>query len=243
MSRKTEQEIIVDGQIRFWEDKLRKARTVGNQLKIAAVLKQLRAERWPSPTDEAIAVAKVEKLKAKNQKKADAQAKPATPKVELEWLARPNVVVEQHKRGRVQAQMREDRTEAEAEVSHPIECVTVVPDGGDSAAATEAVVAPSASTEVTVSPDMQRIHREAETAAKRHSTGLDVLKSIMRPLEPREAWDAAGKHQPAILTESSGPRETYARLGSHVEAQPDAPGDWETVTDGFIPVRRLRREE
>ena len=239
MPRKTEQEIELDEQIRFLKAEQRKCRTSSGRLKIADRLLKLYAMRFPSPIAEANAVAKATKLKIKADKLVSDQAKVESVRKPSEWLERPNPVEEHAARAAVRTKMREDR--AEAEVSHTLEPLAPV-EALPSKDAVEPQGVDQVPVVVQVSPEMQRITTEAETAAKRQSTGWGDLKRIMAPLEQREAWDVPVKHQPVILTESSGPGETYARLGSHVETQPEAPGEWETVTDGLTTVRRRVKE-
>jgi len=58
MPRKTDQQITLEEQHRLWIGKLKKARTVSQQLSIAKVLKDIEARLWPNAADEAVAVAK-----------------------------------------------------------------------------------------------------------------------------------------------------------------------------------------
>lgn len=183
MGRKTEQEIIIDGQIRFWEGKLRKSRTTKQQLDIAKVLKDLRAERWPNAVDEAVAVAKATKLQLKAQKVAAAQAKKAEA-AELERLKEverqkirdeENPVMDHVKRAAIRCELREKATTAVPDTTPPVEIIPPVE-----------TITPATSEEppgAVVSPELVTITQEAETSAnKQSSTKRDDIQQVVVPV-------------------------------------------------------------
>lgn len=236
MGRKTEQEIVLDGQIRFWEGKLRKSRTTSQQLDIAKVLERLRAERWPNPLDEAAAVAKAAKLQLKAEKAAAVRAKEADA-AELERLTaierqkvrdEASPVIDHVKRAQIRAELREEKHDGVQVLpqalieDHPKLEALVVENALISD--TQSDVQPSDG--AVVSPEITTITREAEASAKQQSStrkgdGLAALfKLATTPLEPRDGVAISTRqYVPAILTESSGPGETSARLAASEHAR------------------------
>jgi hypothetical protein len=139
MARKTEHEIHLDSQIRFWEGKQRKSRTTKDQLAIAKVLEKLRAERWPNPADEAVAVARAAKSQLKLAKAAATQAKEAEA-AELEQLKEmerqkirdeTNPVIDHVKRAVIRATIRETTAVADQvpDMTPSVEAAITAPDG------------------------------------------------------------------------------------------------------------------
>jgi hypothetical protein len=226
VGRKTEQEIHIDSQIRFWEGKQRKCRTTKQQIEIAKILKDLRAERWPNPVDEAKAEAAATKLAIKKQR-LDTEAAKKTELAELERQREierqkvrdeENPVIDHLKRAVIRAEIRE-KEEKRAELTQP-EVAPVA----DEAPVTSLVVVPDG-----VSPELAIIERDAEASAKRNSTNhrdvlLDLFKKATQPLESGDVMTAPSRRYVAD-SESSGPGETYARLGTHNNAPPAEPVD------------------
>lgn len=196
MARKSEQQLTLEEQHRLWMGKLRKARTLQQQATIAKILKDIEARLWPNPVDEAVAVAKAAKLQMKAQKVAAAEAK----KVEAAELEREkrierqkvrdesNPVIEQLRRGRIQAEQRKEQSSPVAEVvisdvvpSEDVPTVNLPLEAPETGAQPAGVV---------VSPEMQRITRDAEEAAKRQSSttrvDVDFFERVMKPLESRD---------------------------------------------------------
>lgn len=198
MARKSEQQLSLEEQHRYWMGKLRKARTLKQQAIIAKILKDIEARLWPNEVDEALTVAKAAKLQLKAQKVAAADAKKAEA-AELERLKEierqkvrdeSNPVIEQLRRGRSQAEQRKEQSSAVAEV-----VISDVVSSEDVPTVNLPLEAPVATTQVPdgvqVSPEMQRITREAEESAKRHSSKpdvalLDFLNKATQPIESRD---------------------------------------------------------
>jgi hypothetical protein len=76
-ARKSEQQLTLEERHRFWTAKLKKARTLSQQIAVEKIIKDIEARLWPSPVDEAVAVAKAAKMQLKAAKEAAARAKEA----------------------------------------------------------------------------------------------------------------------------------------------------------------------
>jgi hypothetical protein len=229
MPRKTDQQITLEEQHRLWIGKLKKARTVSQQLSIAKVLKDIEARLWPNAADEAVAVAKAAKLKLKAEKVAAAEAKKAEA-AELERLTEierqkvrdeANPVIDHVKRAVIRQELHQERAQS---LEAPVEATPIMV-GVPVATVDEAPV--TAAVDATeVSPELVTITREAEAAAKRNSTKrddvlLDLFKNATQPPESRDV--AAPARRFVADTESSGPNETFARLGVYREEPPPEP--------------------
>lgn len=242
MGRKTEQEIIIDGQIRFWEGKLRKSRTTSQQLEIAKVLKDLRAERWPSPIDEAVAVAKAAKLQMKAQRVSAAQAKEAEV-TELERLKEierqkirdeENPVIDHVKRAIIRAEMREETT-------------AMVPDITPSVETTTSDANPQPPGGAVVSPELTTITLEAEASANRQSSirrddeGITPPQTSLAVLSPGLLDMFKAVHRLSDADEHDGSVGMTNALLHDFEHAPEpheAVGEGGYMSDGMGHVKR-----
>jgi hypothetical protein len=250
MARKSEQQLTLEEQHRLWMGKLRKARTLQQQATIAKILKDIEVRLWPNPVDEAVAVAKAAKLQMKAGKAAVAQAKKAEA-AELERLKEierqkvrdeENPVMDHVKRAIIRAEMREEAPMASAHVSDTAPSTEATVPVPSDANTQEAITAPETVAQsvdgVVVTPELTTITLEAEASAKRQSSIkrddglLDFLKRATQPLESRDEVVIAPprRYVPEILTESSGPGETFARLGGYNTAPEPA----EPVESGYL---------
>jgi len=242
MARKSEQQLTLEEQHRYWMGKLKKARTLQQSAPIAKILKDIEARLWPNQADEAVAIAKAAKLQIKAQKVAAAQAKKAE-EAELARLkeierqkvrAEENPVMDHVKRVLIRAKMREEAATASDHVgpdTAPLVEATVPSD----VTPQETITAPVDG--VVVSPELTTITRAAEESAKRQSSTkhdselLDFLNRATQPLESHDGVPIASpRYVPERLTETSGPGETFARLGGYNTA----PEPQEPVESGYL---------
>jgi hypothetical protein len=227
--RKSEQQITLEEQHRLWMGKLRKARTLQQQTTIAKVLKDIEARLWPSAVDEAKASAAATKLELKLQKKAAARAK-ETEAAELERLKEierqkvhdeENPVLDHVKRAVIRQKLHQEHVQS---LAAPVEADEVMVDLPVTTVDEAPVTAPVEVTEVppvmVISPELVTITREAEASAKRQSSTRrddeEFFERVMKPLESRDVIAPSRRY--AADSESSGPGETFARLGGYNNA-------------------------
>jgi len=244
MARKSEQQLTLEEQKRFFMGCMRKARIHKHRMDYAKRIAAIDAQLYPNPIDDAVAVAKAAKLQLKAQKVAAVEAKRAEA-AELErqkeierqkMRDENNPVIEQLRRGRIQAEQRKEQSVPVTEVV--ISDVVPAEDVPAINPPSETSVVTSQPDGVVVSPELITITREAEASAKRQSSIkrddglLDFLMRATQPLESRDevAIVPPRRYVPEILTESSGPGETFARLGGYNTTPEPA----EPVESGYL---------
>jgi hypothetical protein len=237
MPRKSEQQITLEEQHRHWMGKLKKARTLSQQLHVAKILKDIEARLWPNPVDEAVALAKAAKLQLKADKVAAAEGKKAEA-AELERLTEierqkvrdeANPVIDHVKRAVIRQELHQERAKS---LASPVEATPIMGDLLLTTVDEAPVTAPVEATQVpgmVISPELATITREAEAAAKRQSSNtrrhevVEFFEMATKPLESRDVVVPARRF--VADTESSGPGETFARLGGYREDAPPEPVD------------------
>ena len=239
MARKTEQQMTLEEQKRFYMACMRKARIHKQRMDYAKLIAAIDAQLYTNPAQEAITIARAAKLQMKAQKVAAAQAK-ETEAAELERLKEverqkvrdeANPVIDHVKRAAIRAKIHQERAQEPSpdgvsiEVQHPLP---------------ETLSAPEMDTQpVVVSPELNTITREAEESAKRQSStvrdsGLfDFFKKATPPLESRDV--TVPVQRTAILTESSAAAmAVFMRIASN-------PSSIAIAASGFSAAHLRRR--
>lgn len=234
MPRKSDQQLSLEEQKRFYMACMRKARIHKQRMDYAKLIAAIDAQLYPDPAQEAREAAKAAKLQLKVGKVAAAQAKKAEA-AELERLKEiehqkirdeENPVMDHVKRAVIRAGIREQTTTVADQVpdtTPPIEATVLVT---QETITTPETVAPPTDGGVVVSPELATITREAEESAKRQSSTkrnggmLDFFKKVTQPLESRDVTAPLPPPRRFLADlESSGPGETSARLAAGEHAR------------------------